>query len=98
MKKPIIRLVTPEIASELLTHGRKNNLMSRSKVEKYKKMMIAGKWKNNVGTPIVIKEGEMAYLRPGYTPFPLERRTYFALFNEDKLYYCVQRRRIVMSV
>lgn len=47
---------------------------------------------------IVIKEGEMAYIKPGYTPFPLERRTYFALFNEDKLYYCVQRRRIVMSV
>jgi hypothetical protein len=59
MKKPIIRIVTPEIASELLTHGRINNLMSRSKVEKYKKMMIAGKWKNYVGTPIVIKEGEL---------------------------------------
>lgn len=59
MNKSVIRLVTPEIASELLTHGRKNNLMSRSKVEKYKKMMIAGKWKNNVGTPIVIKGGEL---------------------------------------
>jgi hypothetical protein len=52
-----IKLITPEIASELINHGRKNNLMSRAKVEKYKKMMLSGKWMNGVSDTIMIKNG-----------------------------------------
>jgi hypothetical protein len=45
-----------------------------------------------------IEVGQTAYLMPGYTPFLLERMGSLASFNEDKLYYCVQRRRIIASI
>jgi hypothetical protein len=46
-----------------------------------------------------LKVGDMAFIRPGYKPFMLERREYFARFSEDhKLYYCVQRRNIILSI
>jgi len=47
---------------------------------------------------INIKEGELAYFRPGWTPFLLERRQYFAVFEGDKLFWLAQRRRIILSV
>jgi len=47
---------------------------------------------------INIKEGELAYFRPGWTPFLLERRQYFAVFEGDKLFWLAQRRRIVISI
>jgi len=52
-----IKLITPEIATELIKYGRKNNLMSRAKVEKYKKMMLSGKWKDKLGDTIMLKNG-----------------------------------------
>lgn len=45
-----------------------------------------------------IEVGQTAYLMPGYTPFLLERQSSLAHFNGDKLYYCVQNRRIALSV
>jgi hypothetical protein len=46
-----------------------------------------------------LKVGDMAFIRPGYKPFLLERRGYFAQFDSDhKLYWCVQRRNIIMSI
>ena len=45
-----------------------------------------------------IEEGQTAYLMPGYTPFLLERTSSLANFNGDKLYYCVQNRRIAFAV
>jgi hypothetical protein len=47
---------------------------------------------------INIKEGDMAYLRPGYRPFALERQKYFSVFEGDKLFWCLQRRRIIMAI
>lgn len=45
-----------------------------------------------------IEVGQTAYLMPGYTPFLLERQSSLAHFNGDKLYYCVQNRRIALAV
>ena len=46
-----------------------------------------------------LKVGDMAFIRPGYKPFLLERRGYFAQFDSDhKLYYCVQRINIILSI
>jgi hypothetical protein len=47
---------------------------------------------------IDIKEGDLVFIQAGYTPFPLERRTYFSLFNKNKLYYVIQRRRLIFSI
>ena len=44
-----------------------------------------------------LEVGEVAYLMPGYFPFMLERRDYFASFEDNKLFYCVQSRRILLS-
>jgi len=46
---------------------------------------------------IEIQEGSLAYFRPGYQPFLLERRAYFAVFQGDKLFYCAQRRRLIFT-
>ncbi len=45
-----------------------------------------------------IEVGQTAYLMPGYTPFFLERQKAFSIFNGDKLYFCVQNRRIALAV
>ena len=45
-----------------------------------------------------IEVGQTAYLMPGYTPFLLERTSSLANFNGDKLFYCVQNRRIALAV
>jgi len=47
---------------------------------------------------IVIKEGDLAYIKLGYRPFPLERRSYMAHFEGDKLFWCLQRRRIIAAI
>jgi len=55
--RPVIKEITPEIAADLLNHARDGNLMKRIKIERYKDLMLSGKWKNKVGTPIIFKRG-----------------------------------------
>lgn len=57
MMPRVIKHITPEIAQELLKHGRESNLMFPGKVEKYKGMMLSGKWKDGVGTTLIFKNG-----------------------------------------
>jgi hypothetical protein len=57
--RPVIKLVTPDVAQQLLSTARQNNYLKRTKIEKYKKMMLSGKWKDRLGTPIVIKQGNL---------------------------------------
>jgi len=45
-----------------------------------------------------IKEGDLVYFQRGYKPFPLERRKYFSMFEGDKLFWCVQRRRLTFAI
>jgi hypothetical protein len=45
-----------------------------------------------------LKIGDLAFIQTGYTPFYLERKAYFALWEIGKLFFCVQRRRIIFSV
>ena len=47
---------------------------------------------------IRIEAGQLAYFKPGYKPFLLERRGYFAHFEGEKLFWCTQRRRLVFAV
>lgn len=53
----VIKIFTPELATDLLQHARDGNIMKRLKIERYKDIMLSGKWKNKVGTPIVFKRG-----------------------------------------
>jgi len=55
--KPVLKLFTPEIAEELLTRGRPGNITVRRKIERYKDMMLSGKWKDGKGMPIIYKQG-----------------------------------------
>jgi hypothetical protein len=57
--RPVIKLVTPDVAEQILKSARINNYLKRTKIEKYKKMMLAGKWKDRIGTPIVIKDNKL---------------------------------------
>ena len=57
--RPVVKMVTPEMAEELLTLARPGNKMIRTKVEKYKKMMLSGKWRSGLGSPIIIKNGQL---------------------------------------
>lgn len=57
--KPVYQLVTPELAVELLKGARQNNLMVKIKIERYKRLMLAGKWIDRLGTPIVVKGSEL---------------------------------------
>jgi hypothetical protein len=53
----------------------------------------------NYSDDIDIEVGDMAYLKPGYKPFNLERKSYMSEFTSTgELFYCVQRRRIILSV
>jgi hypothetical protein len=54
-----IRLVTPDIAMELLKMARSDNMMFRQKIEKYKTMMLSGKWRNGIGDSIIIRNGKL---------------------------------------
>ena len=52
-----VKLITPEIAAELITKGRKDNVMSRTKIDRYKDMMLSGKWRDGLGSSILLKKG-----------------------------------------
>ena len=45
-----------------------------------------------------LKIGDLAFIQTGYTPFYLERRSYFACFEGVKQFFCVQRRRLIFSI
>ena len=45
-----------------------------------------------------IKEGDLVFIQRGYQPFPLERRTYLSEFSKDKIYYVIQRRRLIFAL
>ena len=42
--------------------------------------------------------GDLAFIQTGYKPFLLERKAYFALWEGSKIFFCVQRRRIIFSI
>ncbi len=45
-----------------------------------------------------IKEGDTVFIQAGYVPFPLERRAYFSIFEKNKLFYVIQRRRLIFAI
>lgn len=47
---------------------------------------------------INVEVGQTAYLKSGYKPFLLERNENLGVFDNGKMYYCVQRRRIMFVV
>jgi hypothetical protein len=59
MMQLVFRLITPERAEELLKLRKRNNPIKRVKLERYKKMMLEGRWKNKIGTPVLIRKGEL---------------------------------------
>jgi hypothetical protein len=59
MMQRAIKLVTPEFAGELLKNVNNNNQTKRLKIERYKSIMQSGKWKEKVGTPIVLIGGKV---------------------------------------
>ena len=57
MMLPVLKEITPDLAREILKFARNNNLTKRSKVEKYKRQMTEGKWRDRTGTPIKVIGG-----------------------------------------
>lgn len=55
---------------------------------------IGDKYSDN----IKIEQGQLAFFKPGWKPFLLERKTYFATFEEDKLFWLAQRRRLIFTI
>ncbi len=45
-----------------------------------------------------INIGDLVFFTPGYQPFLLERKGYTALFDGNKLFWCVQRRRLILTL
>jgi hypothetical protein len=77
-------LITPDIAVKLIQHGRPGNLMSRKKIEKYKAMMLSGKWKDGRGTSIIYKRGVLLDGRHRLTAIIETGLSYNIPFESDR--------------
>ena len=86
--------IPPMNSLDVVDHGVYNDRGIVRYLGKPNKKYINPAYRDNTD----LKIGDMAFIQAGYTPFLLERRSYFSCFEGNKLFWCVQRRRITFSV
>jgi hypothetical protein len=81
--KTIMKYITPAIAEELIKYRKRTNPIKQTKLNKIKNMMLSGRWKNKIGTPIVVKNSELLDGYHRLTAIIETRRCYLIPIESD---------------